>query len=122
MRSHRLIRIAAVVATLGAVAGGTVAAAPSAFALKQGCGGTTLVTDYGITGPGEQAFAYGVYQYNTCPGGIPLPAVSISKYVTGAGWEEVAVSTSGYVTYNCTGGTALYTTNVTPANDAFYCG
>jgi hypothetical protein len=118
-----MIRIAAAsVAALGVVAGGMLAATPSAFALKQGCGGTTLVTQWGVEGPGQQAFVYGVFQNNTCPGGTPLPLVTISKYVTGVGWEEVASSTTGSATYNCTGGRALYTTNVTPANDDFYCG
>ena len=122
MKSHLLIRIAAAATALAAVAGGTVAAAPSAFAIQQGCGGTTFVHDYGVQGGSpQQVWVYAVYQYNTCPGGLPV-AVSIYKYVTGAGFEQVAFSTQGYVAYNCTGGRFLYTTSETPTNDAFYCG
>jgi hypothetical protein len=122
MSSHRLRRIAVTVAALSAVAGGVVAAAPSAFAIEPGCGGTTFVHSYGVQGSSpQQVWVYAVAQYNTCPGGIPL-IVSISKYVTGVGWEQVAYSTQGYTTYNCTGGEFLYTTSQTPANDDFYCG
>ena len=121
MRSHLLTRIAAVAVVLGGVAGGMAATAPSASALPPGCLGSAMrFSDYGVLPSPLEVYAQGYWYWNGCSYELPFN-LSISKYVTGVGWEKVATG-SGAVTYSCTGGPALYTTDVTPAGDDFSCG
>ncbi len=124
MRSHHLVRLAAAAAMVTGVLGGVVASASPAGAIQQ-CQSYTLQADYGVTAPpSAHVYVDDIDFCNPGPGGnIFLPA-TISKYVGNVGWEVVATGSFGTATYNCTGGTFLYTTSVTTAENkaAFYCG
>lgn len=121
MRSHLLTRIATVAVVLGGAAGGMAATAPSAFAIPPGCTGSAMhFTSYGALTSPPEAYAQSYYYWNGCTYELQQP-VSISKYVTGVGWEQVATG-NGVATYSCTGGPALYTTSVTPSGHDFSCG
>ncbi len=119
MRSRILTRIAAVAIILGSTAVGTAMTAPSAFAIPPDCTGSAILySNYGALTSPPEAYAQEYYYWAGCTYTLPLP-VSISKYVSGT-WEEVA-SGEGVVTYDCTGGTALYATNIKGSSD-FDCG
>jgi hypothetical protein len=121
LRSQLLTRIATVAVVLGGVTAGTAVTAPSAFAIPPGCEGTAkLFTNYGVLTSPVEVYAQGYWYWTGCSDTLSYN-LTISKYVTGVGWERVASGTD-LATYPCTGGTAEYTTNVTPAGDDFDCG
>ena len=125
MRSHQLIRIAAVVAMLVFAGGGVVATSTPAHAIPS-CPGNYGPEEmsYGVSGGSPSAVV--VDNVFPCIGNsslnINLP-VTISKYVGNSGWQVVATG-KGFADYLCTGGRFLYTTSVTTVEGkpAFYCG
>jgi hypothetical protein len=120
MRSKVVARIATAAVLMGGVAAGAAATAPSASALAPGCyGNAMLYTNYGVLTSPLEVYAQSYTYWNGCTFEFKN-IVTISKYVTGTGWEEVAEG-EGVVTYSCTAGPTLYTTNVTPAGEDFTC-
>ena len=120
MRYKPVARIATAAVLMGGVAAGAAAAAPSASALAPGCYGSAMTyTNYGVVTSPLEVYAQNYTYWNGCTFEFKN-IVTISKYVTGTGWEVVAEG-DGVVTYSCTAGPTLYTTNVTPAGEDFTC-
>lgn len=122
MRSHLLIRMVAVTAMLAGVTVGVFATAAPANAIRQCTGGNETLT-YGVDPTGKVVTvddALIFFNNLSCDENLPD---SISKYIGNVGWQVVATGT-GELSYNCTGGRALYTTSVTTkeGQPAFYCG
>jgi hypothetical protein len=122
MRSHLLIRIAAVAVMLAGAAGGTVAAALPAAAIQQ-CKSYEYQVDYGVTSGSPQSVYTDDIAYCIPGPGSILHPVTIYKYIGGSGWQWVATG-NGTVRYTCTGGRYLYSTYVTMLENkpGFYCG
>ena len=120
MKSHLLIRMAAAAVLLTGLAAGAAATASPASAIQQ-CTDYKSVSNYGVTA-GPTVYVEWYLECVSAPFSIP-EGVQISKYVGGVGWEVVAGG-YGYITYACTGGRFLYTTNITSieGKPAFYCG
>jgi hypothetical protein len=120
MRSHLLIRLAAVATVLiGTLSGAIVVASPASAV--QRCGSYTQLYDYGDISAIGAAYIYvdDALQCNTAPFSITYPVYIYE--LTATGWQTVA-SGSGSLEIQCAV-LHFYTTSVTidEGKQGFYC-